>query len=616
MTTPATRNTCFPISSYKATRSFQDSQLTGACFSGNHIQCLQINEEIPSTSLEKCNEGQSQIQPDMTDIGTFSTIQRSRSRQKDIEKRSSVKKAPVDTTTSIRQAGNTRDKTGTTTTTSNQCRMGDGKERKLGEAEILACQTMNPDLTETLSCVETGVVSKGLAFDVALTVSRDNLDSVTEKHNETMNRRSHFHLEKDLSAHVGETCRIGDGEKRKEVDMLKSSTSHLIKPVSTETMNSVETGAFEPKRLVFNLALASFDNNLESVVENQDESRDGSLGSALESKPSYPNGKSSGMRDSEEKKKLVKMLSPQVNDAVKLKIPTFDESRDGPGTVSAEGFPSPKRLGQSGPRETEAVIHAHNSLLPDGVRDDEERNEEIAGLVNGSAPEIMNTELNESPHCMDNDEVQDTCSPTIEGSQQMIKPSVGEGSNVGEVEAAFYARDSYSPIGDVTRCNNEATERDGPVISQMDISELRTELDQSLSKKEMELENLPLSQPMEVVGEVVLDVSDKRKHSLTSRFHEASRQNGEGSLVKSGEGIKHLSSGGRYYLRSSAKQEKNNASVLRDGILPIGGLKDSWEVEFHADVNSWPKRRKMEVFSNFSVATSPRPRKRPVLPKV
>ncbi|XP_078163589.1 uncharacterized protein LOC144558614 [Carex rostrata] len=652
---PPSRET--PIPSYKPTQSFLDSHLTGICFSDNHIQNLQINEEIPSTSPEKCNKEQSQIQPDMTNIGALSTIQRSRSRQKDIEKRSSVKRAPVDTTSSFRQTDNTKaeilDKE--LIETSNHCRLEDGKERKRGETESLACQIMNPDLTETLGCVETAVVRpKGLTSDAALTVSRDTLDSVTKKHSETMNQRSQFHSGKDLSSPVGEFCRIRDNEKRKEAEALKSSTSHLIIPVLTETLNPVETIAFEPKRLAFSLA---FDSNLHSVVENHDETRDGSPGSVLEGKPWYPKGEYSGMRDGEETiegaETLVKVLSPEITaqevtctpnsmlkDAVKLKRPSFDEPRDGPSVVLDSL--SPKRLGQSGPRETDAGLRAHNSLLPDMVRGDEERNEEITTLVNGSASDILNTELNESSHCMDNDEVQDTHSPPIDGSQPMIKPSVGKSSDVRMVEEAFYARDSYSPIGDVTGGNNESTEVNEPMGSRKDISD-----------------SLLLSQTVEVVGEEVRDLSDNNKHSLTSSFHEASNQSSlsggtfgscqsrlttpdnivghlaenpksvdtnlksfsispksqeEGSSVKSG--AKHLSSGGRYFLQSSARQEKSNASALHDGIVALGSHNSSGKVQYHVNVNSWPKRRKMEVSSNFAFATSPRPRKRPALPEI
>ncbi|KAF3329742.1 hypothetical protein FCM35_KLT05073 [Carex littledalei] len=654
---PPSRET--PIPSYKPTQSFLDSHITGICFSDNHIQNLQINEEIPSTNPEKCNKEQSQIQPDMTNIGALSTIQRSRSRQKDIEKRSSVKRAPVDTTSSFRQTDNNKaeilDKE--LIETSNHCRMEDGKERKQGETESSACQIMNPDLTETLGCIEAAVVRpKGLTSDVALTVSRDNLDSVTEKHSEIMNQRSQFHSEKDLSSPVGESCRIRDNEKRKEVEALKSSTSHLIIPVLTETLNPVETSAFEPKRLAFSLA---FDSNLHSVVENHDETRDGSPGSVLEGKSWYPNGEYSGMRDGEERiesaETLVKVLSPEitaqeltctpnsmVKDAVKLKRPSFDEPKDRPSVVLDSL--SPKRLGQSGPRETDAGLHAHNSLLPDRVRGDEERNDEITALVDGSAPDILNTELNESPHYMDNDEVQDTHSPPIDGSQQMIKPSVGKSSDVRVVEEAFYARDSYSPMGDVTGGNNESTEANEPMVSRIDISD-----------------SLLLSQTMEVVGEEVRDLSDNNKHSLTSSFHEASNQSslsggtfgycrsrlttpdnivghlaenpksvdtnlksfsispksqGEGSSVKSGEGIKHLSSGGRYFLQSLARQEESNASALHDGIVALGSHKSSGKVQYHVNVNSWPKKRKMEVSSNFAFATSPRPRKRLALPEV
>lgn len=581
----------------------------------------------------------------MTNIGALSTIQRSRSRQKDIEKRSSVKRAPVDTTSYTK--AEILDKE--LIETSNHCRLEDGKERKRGETESSACQIMNPDLTETLGCVETAVVRpKGLTSDAALTVSRDTLDSVTEKQSETMNQRSQFHSEKDLSFPVGEFCRIRDNEKRKEVEALKSSTSHLIIPVLTETLNPVETSAFEPKRLAFSLA---FDSNLHSVVENHDETRDGSPGSVLEGKPWYPNGEYSGMRDGEERiegaETLVKVLSPEitaqevtctpnsmVKDAIKLKRPSFDEPRDGPSVVLDSL--SPKRLGQSGPRETDAGLRAHNSLLPDRVRGDEERNEEITALVNGSAPDILNTELNESSHCMDNDEVQDTHSPPIDGSQPMIKPNVGKSSDVRMVEEAFYARDSYSPIGDVTGGNNESTEVIEPMGSRIDISD-----------------NLLLSQTVEVVGEEVRDLSDNNKHSLTSSFHEASNQSSlsggtfgscqshsttpdnivghlaedpksvdtslksfsispksqEGSSVKSG--VKHLSSGGRYFLQSSARQEKSNASALHDGIVALGSHKSSGKVQY-----SRPKRRKMEVSSNFGFATSLRPRKRPALPEV
>jgi hypothetical protein len=582
-----------------------------------------------------------------------------------------MKKASIDTTTSFRQSDSTRvERIGIELIeTSYQCRMGDSKERKLGETEISAREIKNPDITETLSCVEASIVApKELAFDAAFTVSRDNLNSVTEKNNEPINKKSHFHLDKDIPSPIGESCRIRDGEKRKEVGTLKSLTSHLINPVATETMNSVETSAFEPERLVFSLALANLDNNLDFVVEKQDESRDDSQGFVLESKPWHPNSKSSGMRNCEEKiedvDELAKMLSPQITaqeltctpnimlyDAAKLKIPIFSDSGDRHGTVSAKEIPSPKRIGLSCPRETEAVVHAHNSLVPDGVRSDEERNEEIGGLVSCSAPHIVNTELNGSPHCINN-EVQDTCFPPIEGFQQIIKPSVGLSSDMREVGETFYAGDSYSPICDVG-CNNETTELNGPTF----ISKLGTELDQSPSKKEMGQESLLLPQP---IGEV-LDLSDKRKHSLTSCFYEASRQTSslsggsfascrshqktpldivghsvetpksvstnlkpfgtnpkserEGSLVKNGEGIKHLSSGGRYFLRSSARQEKSNASVSKDGIVIIGGLKSSGQV-FHVDANSWPKRRKVEIFSDFATATSPRPRKRPVHSKV
>jgi hypothetical protein len=544
--------------------------------------------------------------------------------------------------------------------TSYQCRMGDSKERKLGATEIPARQVMNPDVTETLNSVEASIVApKELAFDVVLTVSRDNLDSVTEENNKTINQKPHFNIEKYIPSPVGESCRIGDGELGEEAGTLKSLTSHLINPVATGTMDSVETSAFEPKRLVFSLAV-SLDNNLDSVVEKQDESKDDSQGFVSENKPWYPNSISSGMRNGEEKiedvNELAKMLSPQItaqkltcipnsmlNDAVKLKIPSFNDSVDRPGTLSAN-FPSPKRLGLSGPRETEAALHAHNSLVPDGVRGDDERNEEISGLVNCTAPHIVNTELNGSSHCINNDEVQDTCSPHVEGFQQMIKP-VGENSDMREVEDTFYARDSFSPICDVTGCNNEATEVNGPAF----FSKLGSELDQSLRKKEMEQKRLLLP---ELIGEEVLDLSDKRKHSLTSCFYEFSRQNsslsgasfvscrshqttafniighlveapksvstnlksfgtnpkteGEGSLVKNGEGIKHLSSGGRYFLRNSARQEKSNASNLQESSGQV----------IHVDANSWPKRRKMEDFSDFATATSPRPRKRPVHSKV
>jgi hypothetical protein len=62
---------------------------------------------------------------------------------------------------------------------------------------------------------------------------------------------------------------------------------------------------------------------------------------------------------------------------------------------------------------------------------------------------------------------------------------------------------------------------------------------------------------------------------------------GEGSLVKSGEGIQPLPSGGRYCLLSSASQEKRSPSVLLAGIGALSGLKPSGVLQFHVNVNSW-----------------------------